>query len=613
MTQKILAIFLLAFGLFSAQQEAYYQQYAKYKMNIEVDAANFAYHGKQEIQYTNNSPDELSVVYFHLFWNAFKPGSMMDQRVQNQGKNADGRLAENGVSRLSTIPKNEEGSQKINWIKQNGKDLKFEVQETIMKIYLNEKIKPNSTTTFTMDWDSVVPKQIRRSGRNNREGIEMTMTQWYPKIAEYDYDGWATFDYVGREFHAPFADFDVTIKIDKDYVIGAGGILENPTEVKGYTENPDIKTDKNNKATWKFTAKNILDFAWATDKDYSVERFVVPDGPKVFFVYQKSEKTKYWEEAKPYITKYFQIMNNTFGRYVYPTYSFVQGGDGGMEYGMCTMILGESRSLEGLLGLMIHEGSHSWFQQMLATNESTKPWLDEGFTSYAESYVMYQLFPKPNEANPFINSLKSYAFFAKSGREEPASWLADHHDNGTAYSVASYTKGELFLVELGYIMGEETLSKVMKKYYQDWHLKHPSDRDFMHIAQKISGMDLKWFYHYWINTTKTIDYAIKDVKYGETYTTITLANNSDVPMPIDINVLTKDNKTINYHIPLNMMRSPKKSDFYGNFQILDYWNWTAKEYTFSIPYKKEDLKVIGIDFSKRLADVNPENNTLEVK
>ena len=139
----------------------------------------------------------------------------MDQRVQNQGKNADGRLTEFGNSKLATIPKNEEGSQTVNWIKQNGKLLKFEVQETIMKVYLNEKIKPNSTTTFTMDWDSVVPKQIRRSGRNNREGVDMTMTQWFPKLAEYDYDSWATFDYIGREFHAPFSNFDVTIKIDK--------------------------------------------------------------------------------------------------------------------------------------------------------------------------------------------------------------------------------------------------------------------------------------------------------------------------------------------------------------------------------------------------------------
>lgn len=613
MKKDFLAILLLVFGFISAQQNAYYQQFAKYKIEADVDAAQFTYHGKQEIQYTNNSPDELSVVYFHLYWNAFRKGSLMDQRVQSQGKNADGRLSENGISRLSSIPKEEEGSQTINWIKQNGKNLKFEIQETVMKVYLNEKIKPNSTTTFTMDWDAVTPKQIRRSGRNNREGVDMTMTQWYPKLAEYDYDGWATFDYVGREFHAPFADFDVTIKIDKDYVIGAGGVLENPNEVKGYTENPNIKTDKNNKATWRFTAKNILDFAWAADKDFSVESFIVPDGPKVYFVYQKSDKTKYWGEAQPYITKYYQLMNANFGRYIYPTYSFIQGGDGGMEYGMCTMILGEAKNLEDLLGLMIHEGSHSWYQQILATNESTKPWLDEGFTNYAEDYVMLALFPKENMPNPFYNAIQFYAKFNKSGREEPAVWLADHHDNGTAYTVASYTKGELFLVQLGYIVGEETLTKILKKYYNDWALKHPTDRDFMHIAQQISDMDLKWFHHYWINTTKTIDYAIKDVKYNANSTTITLSNNGEIPMPIDFSILTKDKKTVNYHIPLNMMRTPKKSDYFGNFQTLPYWYWTAKEYSFTIPYKKEDLQILGIDFTQRLADVNPENNFIEVK
>ena len=613
MKKDFFAILVLVFGFITAQQNAYYQQFAKYKIEADVDAAQFTYHGKQEIQYTNNSPDELSVVYFHLYWNAFRKGSMMDQRVQNQGKNADGRLSENGISRLSSIPKDEEGSQTINWIRQNGKDLKFEIQETVMKVYLHEKIKPNSTTTFTMDWDAVTPKQIRRSGRNNREGVDMTMTQWYPKLAEYDYDGWAAFDYVGREFHAPFADFDVTIKIDKDYVVGASGVLENPTEVKGYTENPDIKTDKNNKTTWRFTAKNILDFAWAADKDFSVESFIVPDGPKVYFVYQKSDKTKYWGEAQPYITKYFQLMNANFGRYIYPTYSFVQGGDGGMEYGMCTMILGEAKNLEDLLGLMIHEGSHSWYQQILATNESTKPWLDEGFTNYAEDYVMHALFPKENMPNPFYNAIQFYAKFNKSGREEPAVWLADHHDNGTAYTVASYTKGELFLVQLGYILGEETLTKILKKYYSDWALKHPTDRDFMHIAQQISDMDLKWFHHYWINTTKTIDYAIKEVKYNADSTTITLSNNGEIPMPIDFSILTKDKKTVNYHIPLNMMRTPKKSDYFGNFQTLPYWYWTAKEYSFTIPYKKEDLQIFGIDFTQRLADVNPENNFIEVK
>ena len=614
MNKSLFFVFSLFFALFSAQKGPYYQQRAEYKMDIDVDAKNFTYNGQQTLKYTNNSPDDLEVVYFHLYWNAFKPGSMMDQRVAAQGKNGDSRLQINGVSRLASIPKDEEGAQNIHWIKQNGKNLRFEIQETIMKVYLDMPIKANSSTTFTMEWDAVIPMQIRRSGRNNREGVDMTVTQWYPKIAEYDYDGWATFDYIGREFHAPFSDFEVNIKIDKNYVIGAGGTLENPSEVKGYETKPSIKADKSNKVTWRWTAKNMLDFAWAADRDYTVESFVILDGPKVYFVYQKSDKTKYWSEAKPYVTKFFQLMNATYGRYVYPSYSFIQGGDGGMEYGMCTMILGEAKSLEGLIGLMVHEGGHSWNQQIMAYNESVRPWMDEGFTSYFDDMIMYQLFPPETaKPNPFTESIEGYRRFVKRGIEEPAGWLGDHHDNGSAYSVASYTKGELFLVQLGYIMGEENLDTVMKEFYKEWNLKHPTDRDFMHIAQKISGMDLTWFHHYWINTTKTIDYAIKDVKYDENSTTITLENKGTVPMPIDFSILTADKKVVNYQIPLNMTHTWKNRDIYGDFKTMNYWPWTQKEYTLTIPYNKSQISALGIDFSQRLADINPEDNFVEVK
>lgn len=613
MRKSFIILFAFVISQFQAQQNAYYQQAAQYKMDIDVNAEQFTYQGTQTLKYRNNSPDELNVVYFHLYWNAFKPNSMMDQRVASQGKNGDSRLQKDGISRLASIPKNEEGAQNIHWIKQNGKELKFEIQETVMKVYLDKPIKAHSKTTFTMEWDAVIPQQIRRAGRNNKEGVDMTMTQWYPKIAEYDYDGWATFDYVGREFHAPFADFDVTIKINKDYVVGAGGTLLNPKEVKGYDASAQIKADQN-KATWKWTAKNMLDFAWAADKDYSVESFDVPQGPKVYFVYLKNDKTKAWGEAKPYVTKYFQIMNSKFGKYAYPSYAFIQGGDGGMEYGMCTMILGEAKNIEDLMGLMAHEGSHSWYQQMLATNEPVRPWMDEGFTSYAESYVMHQLFPpKDNRPNAFVEKIDAYRKFLKKQIEEPAVWLGDHHDNGTAYSYASYVKGELYLVQLGYIVGEENLSKIMTEYFKEWSMKHPADRDFLHIAQKVSGMDLKWFHHYWINTTKTIDYGIKDVQYGNTSTTITLVNNSQVPMPIDFSVITADNKMVNYQIPLNMTHTWKTKDAFGEFTTLKYWPWTQKEYTLTIPYNKSQLRVLGIDFSHRLADVNPEDNFVEVK
>ncbi len=614
MNKGLVYLFLMLFSVAGAQQNAYYQQNAKYTMDIEVDAADFTYQGKQTVKYTNNSPDALRVVYFHLYWNAFRPGSMMDQRVQAQGKKGDSRLQKDGVSRLAQIPEDQTGFQNIHWIRQNGTDLKFEIQETIMKVYLNTPLAPNSSTEFMMEWDARIPMQIRRSGRNNREGVAMTMTQWYPKIAEYDYDGWAAFDYVGREFHAPFADFDVTIKIDKDYVVGAGGVLQNPLEVKGYDDNSNVKFDAGNKAVWHWKAKNILDFAWAADPDYSVEHFTILDGPKVYYVYQKSDKTQFWEASKPYIKNFFQLMNATFGRYSYPTYTYIQGGDGGMEYGMCSMILGEATTLEGLVGLMVHEGGHSWFQQMLATNESMRPWMDEGFTSYAEDFVMYRLFPPQQPwPNPYVNAIKGYVNFTKTGLEEPASWLGDHHDSGSAYTYASYVKGELYLVELGYIMGEPTLSKVMKEYFAAWNLKHPSDRDFLHIAQQVSGMDLKWFHHYWLNTTKTIDYAVKSVQYGKDSTVITLENKGGIPMPIDFSILTKDKKIISYQIPLNMTHTWKSADIYGDFTTLAYWPWTQKEYTFTIPYSRQQLLALGIDFSQRLADVNPQDNIVEVK
>lgn len=619
MKKSFWGVLMLIWGIGTyAQQKPYYQQFAKYTMNIDVDAKNYSYHGNQTIEYTNNSPDELDVVYFHLYWNAFKPNSMMDHRVRNQENSADTRLATkvNGElqSRLASIPKEEEGSQTINWLKQNGKEVKFEVQQTILKVYLNEKIKPNTKTVFTMDWDAVVPRQIRRSGRNNREGIELSMTQWYPKLAEYDYDGWATFDYIGREFHAPFSDYDVSISIDKDYVIGAGGTLANPNEVKGYVQNPTIKTNKNERATWKWSAKNILDFAWGADPDYTVETQQVPDGPKLYFVYHKTEKTKLWEEAKPLAVKFFQLMNAHFGRYVYPSYSFIQGGDGGMEYGMCTLMLGEGRDLKGLLGLMVHEGTHSWYQHMLATNESMRHWMDEGFTSYAEDFVMHQLLPPTQPIpNPYIENIERYISFAKSGKEQPAGWLADHYDSGASYGMASYVKGQLFLVGLGYIMGEEKLAQVMKQYYYDWAMKHPTDRDFMHIAQKLSGMDLKWFHHYWINTTKTIDYAIKDIQFKDNSTTIVLSNNGEVPMPIDFSVVKKDGSIQNYHIPLNMMRTPKKTDYYGKFETLPYWNWTEKEYSITIPLGKSQMQAVGIDFSQRMPDINKSDNFKEIK
>ena len=609
--KKIFFICFLTLGLLSNSQiNKYYQQQADYKMNIDVDVKNYQYKGHQQITYTNNSQDTLSVFYFHLYWNAFQPNSMMDQKLQELNKTADKRMITGeGKSRISSLKSNEIGYQKIKSLKQEGIPVTFTVEETILKVQLAKPILPHTTTHFEMEWTSQIPPVIRRAGRNNSEGIDLTMTQWYPKVVEYDYEGWHTFDYIAREFQGVFGNYDVTIAIDKNYIIGAGGVLQNPKDVKGYLADAQPVVKKN-KTFWHFKAENIHDFAWAADPDYTVDSISIKNGPLVYLIYQKSEQTNYWEESKPYIKKYFSLMKENFGAYPYPTYSFIQGGDGGMEYGMCTMIMGNAKSLEGLADLMFHEASHSWFQHILASNESMRAWMDEGFTSYAEHLMMAKIFPDyvKNYPNPHYNSVEFYTEFIKTRQEEVMGIFSDHFLTNNGYSVAAYIKGELFLVQLEYIVGRQTFFKIMKNYFETWKFKHPTDRDFIHIAQKISGMDLKWYWNYMTYTTRTIDYAIKNVEKEGKTTKVTLENLGNFPMPIDVNVTYSDGSKQIYNIPLNMMHNYKKQESDVNQKNLPYWKWTQKEYEFSLDVPPEKIKSIEIDATNRMADINRENN-----
>lgn len=609
--KKIFFICFLTLGLLSNSQiNKYYQQQADYKMNIDVDVKNYQYKGHQQITYTNNSQDTLSVFYFHLYWNAFQPNSMMDQKLQELNKTADKRMITGeGKSRISSLKSNEIGYQKIKSLKQEGIPVTFTVEETILKVQLAKPILPHTTTHFEMEWTSQIPPVIRRAGRNNSEGIDLTMTQWYPKVVEYDYEGWHTFDYIAREFQGVFGNYDVTIAIDKNYIIGAGGVLQNPKDVKGYLADAQPVVKKN-KTFWHFKAENIHDFAWAADPDYTVDSISIKNGPLVYLIYQKSEQTNYWEESKPYIKKYFSLMKENFGAYPYPTYSFIQGGDGGMEYGMCTMIMGNAKSLEGLADLMFHEASHSWFQHILASNESMRAWMDEGFTSYAEHLMMAKIFPDyvKNYPNPYYNSVEFYTEFIKTRQEEVMGIFSDHFLTNNGYSVAAYIKGELFLVQLEYIVGRQTFFKIMKNYFETWKFKHPTDRDFIHIAQKISGMDLKWYWNYMTYTTRTIDYAIKSVEKEGKTTKVTLENLGNFPMPIDVNVTYSDGSKQIYNIPLHMMHNYKKQESDVNQKNLPYWKWTQKEYEFSLNVSPEKIKSIEIDATYRMADINRENN-----
>ncbi|GAA0872719.1 M1 family metallopeptidase [Gangjinia marincola] len=580
------------------RQNGYWQQHVDYTMEIDMNVKNFNYTGKQTLVYTNNSPDTLDRVYYHLYFNAFQPGSEMDVRSRTIA-DADPRVGD----RINKLTKEEIGFLNVNKLTQDGKSLKTNVAGTVLEVRLTEPIAPGTSTTFNMDFNGQVPLQVRRSGRDNKEGISLSMTQWYPKLAEYDFEGWHADPYIGREFHGVWGDFDVKITLDSNYTIGGTGYLQNPNEIgHGYEDNGIKVSSDKKKNTWHFKAPKVHDFTWAADPDYIHDRVTAKDGTELHFFYQDDAKIKEnWKNLQPKTEEILAYFNEHIGQYPYKQYSVIQGGDGGMEYAMCTLITGD-RKFESLVGVTAHEMAHTWFQFLLATNEGKHEWMDEGFTSYISSHAMDEIMGT-NKANPADGSYRGYTFLANSGKEQPQSTHADRYEFNQAYGLSAYSKGAVFLAQLGYVIGEENRDDVIKKYYDQWKFKHPTPTDFIRVAEKHTGAELDWYLMDWTQTTNKIDYAIDTVQEIKEGTKIVLKRKGLVPMPIDLKVTFTDGSSKMMLIPLQMMRWEKPFDG----RVLNDWAWAMP--TYDIILKEKNVQQVEIDPSGLLADVNKEDNT----
>jgi len=574
----------------------YWQQHVDYKMAIDIDVNTYQYKGKQSLVYTNNSPDVLKKVFYHLYFNAFQPGSEMDVRSRTIA-DPDSRVRD----RISKLQPNEIGYIKVGSLKQNGKVLKHETVGTVLEVELAKPIQPGESVTFDMIFDAQVPVQIRRSGRNNKEDVALSMAQWYPKLAEYDFEGWHADPYIGREFHGVWGDFDVKLTIDKNYVIGGTGYLQNPNQIGHGYETGTLNRPNSDKLTWHFIAPNVHDFTWAADPDYIHDTMQVPNGPLLHFLYKSTmskEQKGNWKRIQSKSVEFMQYYSETVGEYPYRQYSIIQGGDGGMEYGMCTLLLGEG-TYEGILkGVIAHEMAHTWFQFILASNESKHPWMDEGFSTYIEYNAINTIFNE-GKANPLYEAYTSYIYLALSGMEQPQTTQGDRYTFNRAYSLASYYKGAVFLAQLGYIMGEDNLQRTIKKYFNDFSFMHPAPNDFIRVAEKVSGLELDWYLNDWTRTTNTIDYGIKSIKGNS----ITLERIGLMPMPIDLTVTYADGTTEDFYIPLQMMRGEKPTAA----TIINDWAWSYPTYTFET---SKIVQSVEIDPKQMMADVNKQNNRL---
>ena len=585
----------------------YWQQHVNYKMDIDMNVNTYQYVGKQQLVYTNNSPDILTKVYYHLYFNAFQPNSEMDARLQTV-KDPDHRMVTNKgtrqnpifESRIVKLKQDEIGFIKVHSLTQNGESVTYKVEGTILEVTLNEPIKSGQKVDFDMNFTGQVPVQIRRSGRNNIGDVALSMTQWYPKMAEYDVEGWHADPYIAREFYGVWGDFDVTIHIDKNYMLGGTGYIQNPQEVGFGYENPKeaLKIADTRKLTWHFIAPNVHDFTWVADTNFIHDTQQLKNGMVLHFLYKNDKEIKQlWKKMQPIAVETMEFYNDYVGEYTYDQYSIIQGGDGGMEYAMCTLITG-GRNFQSLVGTMMHEMGHAWFQFAIATNESKYSWMDEGFTSFIETVASDKIM---NNKKDFIfeSPYKYYNYMLSTGQEEPLTTHADRYETNMSYGINSYDKGQVFLAQLGYIIGWDNLEKTLKEYFNQWSGKHPTPNDFLRIAEKISNLELDWYLNEFTQTTHSIDYGVKEINEKS----ISLERIGQIPMPIDVSVVYIDGSSESFYIPLNLMRGEKPT----TDTILPDWDWGHSTYVFKTT--KEVTKV-QLNTSQLMADSNSENNSL---
>lgn len=610
MMRALLILAMLIATQLIAQPDRW-QQRVKYVMNIDMNVQTNQFTGKQKLEYWNNSPDTLTRVFYHLYFNAFQPGSMMDTRSRRQGTITSGRGSDWDMrvrDRIQKLKPDEIGYQKILSVKMNGRPQQYQVDETILEVKLDKPILPRSKVVFDMDFEAQVPLQIRRSGRDNPSSkVRYSMSQWYPKLCEYDYEGWHPTPYVGREFYGVWGDFDVTIKIDSKYILGGTGYLQNPNQIGYGYETPGAKVVRpaGDKLSWRFLAPNVHDFMWAADPEFIHKSVKVRDSLTLHLFYKVTNATAAeWEQVLADAQRALPFIEKNFGAYPYKQFSFVHGGDGGMEYPMATLLVGP--------GAWLHEWLHNWYYGILGTNESLYGWMDEGFTSYAEDLVTAYL--ENNKGFAFEGNYRGYQSLAKSGKEEPLTTHADHFNTNAAYGAAVYSKGAVFLEQLGYITGASVRDRILLEYYNQWKFKHPNASDFIRIAEKVSDMKLDWYKEYWVNSTKTIDYSIDSLWEEGGKTKVRLSRIGLMPMPIDLQLSFKDGSNELHYIPLNLMYGVKPvEDTAVNRVVYAPWKWTHSTYTIETSRRLTDIKLVEIDPSLRMADLDRKNNKLELK
>lgn len=627
--------------------EGYWQQDVQYKIKASLSEQTDIVDGILNLTYYNNSPDTLSIVYFHLYQNAFIKGSYLEKlNIKNGFKQKFGKYENN---QLGTA---------IERMQVNGQDAPSYWDNTIYKVELPQALLPNSSCLITVKFKTYFDDggtQRRRMklfkdawGNKQYDGVH-----WYPRICVYDRKfGWETDQHLGKEFYGDFGSYDVELTLPSHYVLDATGVLQNrdevlPAELRAKLDLKNFKDKKWDSApdstilpkngttkTWKFHADNVHDFAWVADPTFRIgeQELILPNGHKISCVALAQEPhASGWQDAAMFTSKVIEIYSRDIGAYAYPKMIVADARDG-MEYPMLTLDGGSS---PGYYGLLAHEVGHNWFFGMVGNNETYRASLDEGFTQFLTHWSMSRILPeqpKVHSKNKYIQKYYrplpqreqsiylGYIRDAMVNNDVPLNTHSDDFDgalnHGGGYGHVYY-KTATMLYNLQYVLGDELFLASMQHYFEQWKFCHPYFEDFRSSIIHYSHVDLNWFFDQWLETTKNIDYSITKIEKDKGVTSyigfdngyrIKLQRVGTMQMPIDLHVTDVLGNKYTFLIPNTYYHKPIKNSTTFLLPIWKGWGILNSSYQSSFSLKAP-IKSVIIDSSYRLADVNLMDNS----
>jgi len=620
--------------------EGYWQQDIHYKIAANIDETKDIIDGEMIVTYWNNSPDNLSYLYFHLYQNAFQPGSYADKLAEvNHQKNNFGKY------------ENDKKGTEIEYIQLSSDDaiydglsLKPIIDNTIMRVDLPTPLLSNNKITLKIKFNTYFDsgsmrrrmKKFDASGNTHYDGVH-----WYPRISVYDKkNAWDTNQHLGKEFYGDYGTYDVQLTFSDNYIVEATGDLINENEVmpddlkskidmrrfanKPWNEPSSviIPYRRSARKTWQYHAENVHDFAFTADPTYRIMKQEW-NGIQCIALAQEPHCAG-WLNAAAYTAKVIKTYSEDFGMYIYPKIIVADAQDG-MEYPMITLDGGKDPEYRSLLA---HEVGHNWFYGMVGNNETYRAFLDEGFTQFLTAWAMakidgevvtdrpisnYVHYYKKDQYPRINNAYRGYMQDAIKSNDPPIDIHSDYYGSALGHGGGYrhvYMKTATMLYHLQYVLGDDLFIKAMQHYFNQWKVCHPYDDDFRESITEYVGTDLSWFFDQWITTSKQIDYGIKSVKkigYGDYK--ITLIRKGEMQMPLDITIISKHGKENNYYIPNTHFQKQTTAKILPKWEG---WDKLYKKYSFTVNMA-EGIKDIIIDPTERLADIHPFDNHKKAK